>query len=224
MSSIRQWVGFFCRGTLELYDMLKDVERLNESRIMELRKKGGVEKGRFLERKSGEIESRVEAMVKARMEMLLDSRLPEVTLHRGGVVQEALREVGAVAVTQGTDIYIREDFYTEGFEFTEAVLLHEFTHVVQHQRSDPINTIEDVQDAEKEAMANEQMAEQSNDSYFYANIGGKCFYMNKKIMKQSVEYAIEQLKRKMGILIDSKKLEELLKIMRRLENRYGHFA
>jgi hypothetical protein len=136
----------------------------------------------------------IEETVKNMLLGSLVKDIPMVTLHYGGRNQELLRNAGALALTKGTDIYIREEAYVEGTTLTDAILIHELTHVKQFQNNVRLSTKDEVEAAEKEAEAAESSAEAVDGSY-YIELEGEMYYVNKEIAAEAIEYALQLLYR-----------------------------
>jgi hypothetical protein len=182
--------------------------------------KDGYNSGRALISERPEKVQKLEDTLQFRYEELLQKKLDTVLLHRGGQAQEELRAMGAVAMTRGNDIYIRDEAYNEGFQFTDAVMMHELTHVTQIKDNKRIVYHEDIEEAEKEALVNERIVEGYNDDDgYYIDIGGKVFYINNKIAREAVRYAVSGLEGHLKRLVQTENLNELLKICGMLESR-----
>ncbi len=173
----------------------------------------GLESGRWIE-KDEKIErvQKLEETLQYRYAYLLGKNLPEVKLHIGGAVQEELREIGAVAAAHGNDIYIREEAYQEGSTGTDAIMLHELTHVMQSQGNKQIQTHEELNNAEEEAERNEILAAPIENAYYYARIDGHLVYLNDKIAKASIQYAVKFLKERLRYAAEERDIALLSKI------------
>ncbi|HEY0991223.1 MAG TPA: DUF4157 domain-containing protein, partial [Kofleriaceae bacterium] len=78
--------------------------------------------------------------VRARMEALFGHRFTHVRIHTDAAAARAAEAAGARAVTIGSNIYFNRDQFAPGTEAGDRLLLHELTHVVQHDEgrlSDP---------------------------------------------------------------------------------------
>jgi len=94
----------------------------------------------------------LEATVKNRLERQLGEDLPNVTLHSGGSEQWFLNTLAAWALTEGNNVYIREEAYKEGSNETERILVHEMKHVLQNKNNNRITSFEDIDRVEAEAV------------------------------------------------------------------------
>ncbi|TMQ14194.1 MAG: DUF4157 domain-containing protein [Deltaproteobacteria bacterium] len=70
--------------------------------------------------------------LRARMEALFGHRFAHVRIHTDGAAAQAAETAGARAVTIGSHIYFARGQFTPGSEAGDRLLLHELTHVVQH--------------------------------------------------------------------------------------------
>jgi hypothetical protein len=156
---------------------------------------------------------KMEDTQKDKFEKLLQKKLPEVKIHTGGQAQEDLRAAGAYAMTRGNDIYIRDESYLEGTQLTDIILIHELTHVLQMKKK-KIREKEEIAEAEKAAEQNEKLVQHDEDPFFYAEIGGKTFYLNKKIQKEAVYYAVEELKKTIEDAYRKEDIELLCRIQK----------
>ena len=181
-----------CSATRYLYALTKALRENEQESYL----KGKYDRGHPYLHKTHERTWHLEDTLQFRYEQLLGERLPEVTLHRGGRVQEELREMGAVAAARGTDVYVREEAYNEGTTLTDAILLHELTHVIQRENNTRLTSRDEIADAESTAEYNEKLAEYNDNPCYYAKIGGRLFYLNKDVEKQALAYAIQYLRRK----------------------------
>ena len=80
------------------------------------------------------------AALRARMEALFGHRFAHVRIHTDGAAAQAAGTAGARAVTLGSHIYFGGGQFAPGSEAGDRLLLHELTHVVQHDQgrlSDP---------------------------------------------------------------------------------------
>ena len=114
-------------------------------------RKMGVSEGSFLLTGKPAIKHPLEATVKNKLERALDSDLPDVMLYRGGDNQGILSVFAALALTEGKNVYIREEAYKEGSIETDKILLHEMMHVLQNKNNVKINSIDEREKAEAEA-------------------------------------------------------------------------
>jgi hypothetical protein len=153
-------------------------------------------------------------IVRSRLESMLHSELPVVTIHQGGTGQEILKSIGAVALTKGSDVYLREDVVQEGSVELDAILLHEATHVVQNKEK-RIKYKEDIIEAEKEAEQNEEKAYGTNLTRC-AEINGQLVFFNKRTQKEAIEYAKYLLKQEINEAVLNEDLCLLLSIQKRL--------
>jgi hypothetical protein len=207
-------IGSICRASLYFHDL--DANHKNTTVGL----KDGYTIGRAMISGIPEKVQKLEDTLQFRYEQLLNSNLDTVLLHRGGQAQEELRAMGAVAMTRGNDIYIRDEAYNEGFQFTDVVMLHELTHVAQIKDNKRIAYHEDIEEAEKEALLNEKIIDDYNDNDgYYIDIGGKMFYINNKIAHEAVQYAASELEGHLKWLAQTENLNELLKISSMLESR-----
>src|SRR5439155_25059830 len=67
-----------------------------------------------------------------RMDALFGDRFAHVRIHTDGAAAQAAGAAGARAVTLGTHIYFNREQFAPGTEAGDRLLLHELTHVVQH--------------------------------------------------------------------------------------------
>jgi hypothetical protein len=71
---------------------------------------------------------------RARMEALFGHRFGHVRIHTDAGAAQAAQAVGAQAVTIGSHVYFNRGFFAPGTEAGDRLLLHELTHVVQHDQ------------------------------------------------------------------------------------------
>jgi hypothetical protein len=74
------------------------------------------------------------AALRARMEALFGHRFAHVRIHTQGAAAQAAVAAGARAVTLGSHIYFGSGQFAPGSEAGDRLLLHELTHVVQHDQ------------------------------------------------------------------------------------------
>ncbi|QQO08994.1 eCIS core domain-containing protein [Breznakiella homolactica] len=122
-------------------------------------------------------------------------------------------------MAHGKNIYIREAAYSEGSSATDAILLHELTHVLQYQRGMKFHGEEEVKAGEREADRNETLLERAEDPYYYAQIGDEVFYLNKRIEKEAIDYAVELLKDWLGKEVAQGNIGAVSSVLERLERR-----
>jgi len=72
--------------------------------------------------------------LRARMEALFGHRFAHVRVHTDDAAARAAQSSGARAVTMGSHIYFNRGQFTPGSEAGDRLLLHELTHVVQHDQ------------------------------------------------------------------------------------------
>jgi hypothetical protein len=72
--------------------------------------------------------------LRAQMEALFGHRFAHVRIHTDDAAAQAAEATGARAVTLGSHIYFHRDQYAPGSEAGDRLLLHELTHVVQHDQ------------------------------------------------------------------------------------------
>ena len=181
-----------CSATRYLHTLKKALGENEQDSYL----KGNYDQGHPYPHKTNERAWKLEDTLQFKYEQLLGERLPEVTLHRGGRVQEELREMGAVAAARGTDVYVREEAYNEGTTLTDAILLHELTHVIQRENNTRLTSRDEIADAESTAEYNEKLAEYNDNPCYYAKIGDRLFYLNKDVEKQAIVHAIGYLRGK----------------------------
>jgi hypothetical protein len=70
--------------------------------------------------------------LRARMEALFGHRFGQVRVHTDGAAAQAAHAAGARAVTLGSHIYFNRGQFNPGSDAGDRLLLHELTHVVQH--------------------------------------------------------------------------------------------
>ena len=179
-----------CSATRFLHSLSKSLADTQQSSFL----KGTYDQGHSYKTSKEERAWKLEDTLQFKFEQLLGERLPEVTLHRGGRVQEELREMGAVAAARGSDVYIREEAYNEGTTLTDAILLHELTHVIQRENNTRLTSKDEVADAERTAEYNEKFAEYDSNPCYYAKIGGRLFYLNKSVEKEALTHAMNYLR------------------------------
>ncbi len=184
------------------------------------RKEEGYYSGAWAEKDEAiERTQKLEDTLQFRYEQLLGQQLPEVTIHMGGPVQEGLRESGAVAMARGNDVYIREEAYQEGSTLTDAIMLHELTHVLQAQEDRRIMSYEERETAEIAAARNEALASPVENGYYYAKIGDHLCYMNDRIAEEAIRYATELMKEEVKKATAEGDAEQLIRIARALRSR-----
>lgn len=79
--------------------------------------------------------------LRTRMEVLFGHRFGHVRVYTGADAVQAAEAAGARAVTLGSHIYFNRGQFVPGSEAGDRLLLHELTHVVQHdlgQLPDPV--------------------------------------------------------------------------------------
>ncbi len=206
--------------TWRALQVLNTLEKKQSSDQSFFKREIGIESRRGAEKDEGiERVQKLEETLQFRYAELLGQNLPEVTLHRGGSVQEELREMGAVAAAWGTDVYIREEAYQEGTTATDAIILHELTHVLQSQENKRIQSREERLEAEIEAERNEALAAPVENGYYYAKIGDHLVYINDKIAKAAIEYATKLMKERVNQAVRDGDIALLAKIERVVRGR-----
>ena len=118
--------------------------------------KGGAGKGAFAPTGRPAVKQPLEATVKNRLERELGEDLPNVIVHRGDYSNTVLRVFAAWALTEGNNIYIKDEAYKEGSTETEKILVHEAKHVLQLKNNMKIQSAGDREIAEAEAEQAEQ--------------------------------------------------------------------
>ncbi len=202
-----------CFHTEKLYELVNSAGR----HFLHLLKQGPSESRGIVTGKE-EAVHQIEATVKSRMERMLESDLPVVQIHTGGMTQELLRQEGATALATNRDIYIREEAYQEGTAETDAILLHEFTHILQMERRERLSSSEERAEAEKEAEQSERLAYPERKNYYYAEIGGELFCMNKQSEKEAIEYAVKLVQEMIDEAVAKGDIELLVKIQQALRS------
>ncbi|HWO23230.1 MAG TPA: DUF4157 domain-containing protein [Kofleriaceae bacterium] len=74
------------------------------------------------------------AALRARMESLFGHRFAHVRIHTDAAAAQAAQAAGARALTIGSHIYFNHGQFAPGSEAGDRLLLHELTHVVQHDQ------------------------------------------------------------------------------------------
>jgi hypothetical protein len=207
-----QTIHELCYCTESLFELINPLR--NE--ITQCLKQGPSKKRSIVTEKE-EIVRQIEASVKSRLEKILQSGLPVVQIHTGGKNQELLRKEGAVALATNRDIYIREEAYQEGSAETDAILLHEMTHILQMERHEQLHTQAEIAEAEYEANQAELLAYPLYKNYYYAEIEGKLFCMNKQSEKQAVDYAVTLTNEMIQEAVSKNDVKLLAKIQHTLE-------
>jgi hypothetical protein len=104
----------------------------------------GVEGGRLSEATSARIQAargagdNLDASIQADMESSFDTSFSDVRVHTGSESTELNHQLGAVAFTAGSDIFMRDGAYQPGSDDGRQLIAHELTHVVQ-QRDMPVS-------------------------------------------------------------------------------------
>jgi hypothetical protein len=80
--------------------------------------------------------SALDTDTRSHMEGAFDTSFDDVRVHTGSEASAVSRQIGALAFTAGSDVFMRDDAYTPGTDDGRQLLSHELTHVVQ-QRSMP---------------------------------------------------------------------------------------
>jgi hypothetical protein len=111
--------------------------------------------------------SRLDSSLLSYMESLFDVDLKDVKIIRGKTAEEINKEFGSDAVTQGTNIYFKEQKFAPGTDEGLALLIHEMVHVVQSISGK-------VSHNTGEKTKNEQEA-QETESLFLSQMMGKVF-------------------------------------------------
>jgi hypothetical protein len=204
----------FCNNSKILYELIDP-----DNNIINGLLKGGYEKGYPIQTTKPERKQQLEETVKSRLEYMLETNLPSVTLHFSGQNQEILRNAGAVALTLGDDIFIREEAYNEGFSATDAILLHELTHIKQYQNRVRLTSNEEIKAAEKEAERSENLAYPLNNPNYYVECNGGLFYINKAIENEAVNHAIKLLCETIEDAIQKEDIKTLTAIQMELEGQ-----
>jgi len=145
MSDINYFIDF-CHIINILYYLNKYYKRNPQKS-----KKEDISKGSFVRSGKPANKRPLEATVKNRLERELGSDLPDVMLHSGGDYQGILTLLAAFAITEGKNVFIREDAYKEGSTETDKILLHEMVHVLQNKNNIKIKSIDEKNKAEAEA-------------------------------------------------------------------------
>jgi hypothetical protein len=211
-TDLKDKIFIYCKYSILFY-MLENAVKKEDTAVTKL----GHTQGHAIYTGKTEIKRNLEDTVKSRMENILDNNLPAVSIHTGGQNQEILRKAGAVALTRGRDIYIREEEYNEGFEATDAILLHELMHVVQYENKIKLTTKEEIAEAEKGAERAENLAYHAANSKYYARIGDDMFYLDRKTENKAIDHAISLLERTVKDAVMREDIQLLVAIQVELE-------
>ncbi len=168
----------------------------------------------------------IEATVKNELEQKLDTDLPNVMLYYGGNNQYLLNVFEALALTDGKNVYIREEAYKEGSQETERILLHEMLHVLQYKNNLKINSIDDRNNAEAEVLQTENKIypnDMFTEPYEIFEVYGKTIRFTqrqkKKFISNIVDNAEKWVKEQKDMMSEEKYLEFLCKLLAYKNNR-----
>jgi hypothetical protein len=144
-----------------------------------------------------------------RFELEHDADIKQATIHTGSYANELTRNMNALAITMGTDIYFRDHAYQPENEEGRKLIAHELTHVDQFEKG-LTKKREDVEELEEAAEFAESQEMYDDDPYTRFKIGQKIYKIQKSQMKKFVEltadYVEKWVKEQKDLLSDEKYL------------------
>lgn len=168
----------------------------------------------------------IEATTKNKLERQLDTDLPDVTLHYGGGNNQHLLTIfAALALTDGKNIFIREESYKEGSQETEKILLHEMLHVLQYKNYLKINSIDDKNNAEAEVLHAEKELYPDDmfaEPYEIFEINGKKIRLTQRQKKKFISDTVDTIEKWVKEQKTFLSEEEYLKFLCKLQDYKDH--
>jgi len=213
MSLNKDYFIDFCKMSMFFY--YTNNENKKNNIIAQSFAKAGASKGSFVRTGKPAIKRPLEATVKNKLERELGSDLPDVMIHSGGDYQGILTLLAAFALTEGKNVFIKEDAYKEGSLETDKILLHEMVHVLQNKNNVKIKSIDEKNKAEAEAEQAERdvYGDIWSEPIEIIEMDGKTYKLTEKqkktIIHKTVDGIIEWIEKERVLLSE----EEYLKLL-----------